>query len=111
MEQHNNNNTPKRVAALIGIALLVALYLVTLCLAIFGNENTTPWFMACIIATLVVPVLIWVYLWFYKMLKKDVDDAREKAIREQEARDAHDMQNKPDDRDSHDDLNDQEERP
>ena len=79
------NSKQKRVAALIGIALLAALYLVTLGLAIFGNENTTPWFMACIIATIVVPILIWVYLWFYNMLKKDVADAQEKALREQEA--------------------------
>ena len=83
----NTHSKHKRIAAIIGIALLAALYLVTLGLAIFGNENTTPWFMACIIATLIVPILIWVYLWFYKMLKKDVADAQEKAIREQEAED------------------------
>ena len=81
------NNKHKRVAAIIGIALLAALYLVTLGLAIFGNENTPPWFMACIIATIIVPILIWVYLWFYRMLKKDVADAQEKAMREQEAAD------------------------
>ena len=84
------NSKHKRVAALIGIALLAALYLVTLGLAIFGNENTTPWFMACIIATIIVPILIWVYLWFYRMLKKDVADAQEKALREQQ--DADDQQ-------------------
>ena len=73
-----NHSKPKRIAAIIGIALLVALYLITLCLAIFGNENTHSWFMACICATIVVPILIWVYLWLYKMLKKDVEEATEK---------------------------------
>lgn len=83
--RNSTNSKQKRVAALIGIGLLAALYLVTLGLAIFGNENTTPWFMACIAATIIVPILIWVYLWFYRMLKKDVADAQEKALREQEA--------------------------
>ena len=78
-----NHSKPKRVAAIAGIVLLAALYLVTLCLAIFGNENTHSWFMACICATIIVPIMIWVYLWLYKMLKKDVADATEKALTEQ----------------------------
>ena len=87
MNNMNSSNRPKRVAAIIGIVLLAALYLVTLCLAIFGNEHTTSWFMASICATIIVPILIWVYLWLYRMLKKDVADAQEKALLQQEASD------------------------
>lgn len=79
-----NQSKPKRIAAITGIVLLAALYLVTLCLAIFGNEHTNTWFMACIAATIIVPILIYVYLWLYKMLKKDVADAAEKAMAEQQ---------------------------
>lgn len=82
-----NHSKPKRIAAIIGIVLLGALYLVTLCLAIFGNEHTNSWFMACICATVVVPILIWVYQWLYNLLKKDVADAREKALTEQNDKD------------------------
>lgn len=73
----------KRVAALIGVIILAALYIITLLLAIFGNENTNSWFMACICATVIVPVMIWVYSWLYKMLKKDVADS----VKEQEQED------------------------
>ena len=74
-----NNNKSKRVLAVIGIVLLLCLYIVTLILAIIGNENTTPWFMGCICATVIVPVLIWVYNWLYNRLRQDVYDAAEKA--------------------------------
>ena len=76
-------NRSKRILALIGIILLGCLYIVTLVLAIFGNEDTTPWFMACIIATIIVPILIWVYTWLYNRLRQDVNEAREKAENEQ----------------------------
>ena len=65
----------RRVLAIIGIVILLGLYITTLLLAIFGNEHTTSWFMACICATVVVPILMWVYSWLYKMLKKDVADS------------------------------------
>ena len=69
----------KRILAICGIIFLVGLYLVTLLLAIFGNENTTSWFMACIIATIIVPIMLWVYTWLYNRLKSDVADASDKA--------------------------------
>ena len=79
------NSKSKRVLALIGIILLLCLYIVTLVLAIIGNENTTPWFMACICATIIVPVLIWAYNWLYGRLKQDVYDAAEKAEKARES--------------------------
>ena len=90
-----NHSKSKRIAAIIGIVLLAALYLVTLCLAVFGNENTRAWFMACIIATIIVPILIWVYLWLYNMLKKDVAEAAEKAMLKQNAEDESGSNNDP----------------
>ena len=68
----------RRIMAIIGIIILVGLYVTTLLLAVFGNENTTPWFMASIAATLVLPILLWVYGWIYKRLKTDMDDVRNK---------------------------------
>ena len=78
------NDRSKRILAIIGIILLVCLYIVTLVLAVIGNENTTPWFMACICATIIVPILIWVYTWLYNRLRQDVSDAYEKAEKERE---------------------------
>ena len=72
------NKKIKQLLAIIGIVILVGLYITTLLLAVFGNENTNSWFMASICATIIVPILMWVYSWLYNLLKKDVDDARRK---------------------------------
>ena len=69
----------KRILAIAGIIILAGLYITTLLLAIFGNENTKPWFMASICATVIVPVILWVYTWLYNRLKSDVSEARNNA--------------------------------
>lgn len=48
----------KRIFAIIGIILLAALYITTLILAIFSNENTISLFYASIIATVAVPIIL-----------------------------------------------------
>ena len=58
----------KRILALIGVILLVLLYLSTLVFALLGKEFLN-WLMAAIIATIVVPVLIWAYGFVYRLLK------------------------------------------
>lgn len=60
----------KRILAIIGVILLVGLYLSTLILAIFGNANTMNLFIASIVATVIIPVLIWAYSMVYRLLKK-----------------------------------------
>lgn len=77
----------KRIAAIIGIALLAGMYIATLILAIMNNDLTKRFFTASIICTVVIPVLIWVYQWIYKLVKKDAADARTKNyIREDDDR-------------------------
>ena len=74
----------KRIAALIGIVLLVGMYVVTLILAIMNNDLTKRFFTASIICTVVIPVLVWVYQWIYKRVQKDAADARTKNYIEEE---------------------------
>lgn len=68
----NTNNkkkiTSKQIVALLGVAALVLLYVVTLFVAIFDTSSSGTWFFLCMIATLVVPLLIWIYTWMYGML-------------------------------------------
>lgn len=68
----------KRIVALIGIVILAGMYIVTLVLAILNNDLTSRFFTASIICTVVVPVLIWVYQWLYKLVRKDAQEARTK---------------------------------
>ncbi len=70
----NDNKTPKKkktskqIVALCGVILLVALYIVTLLVAIFAPQTAGHLFQACLMATVFVPVLIWIYVWMYGKL-------------------------------------------
>lgn len=81
MENQNNNKkiTSKQVVALIGVILLVLLYIVTLFAAIFDNSDSGRWFMSCIVATVAVPLLIWIYTWMYGKLtgRHTIADAKQ----------------------------------
>ncbi|MCD8294597.1 MAG: hypothetical protein LUE27_05075 [Clostridia bacterium] len=59
----------RQIIAIVGVVLLVALYISTLVLAITDNSSTMNMFMASVVATIVVPVMLWIYSSIYKMLK------------------------------------------
>lgn len=65
------NTKVKRIAALLGAALLVALYLLTLIFALLDNPNWFSWFQASIFCTVAVPVFIYAMQLIYKLLKKE----------------------------------------
>lgn len=60
----------KRILAIIGCILLVAMYVVTIVLAVIDDPNTMNAFRASIYCTIIVPVLIWAYSFIYRLLKK-----------------------------------------
>ena len=66
----------KRIAALIAIILLAALYVVTLLVAIFDQSASGNLFKICLICTVVVPVLAWIFIWIYGQMtgKKTIAD-------------------------------------
>lgn len=55
----------KQIAAIIGIVLLVCMYLLSLIFAICSFPGADRLFMASLFATVIVPILIWVYIWIY----------------------------------------------
>lgn len=82
-------NKKQRIAALLGILLLVILYLATLICAIFNFDGSGRLFQACLFATIAVPLLIWIYIFLYGKLtnqhtmasfeSKETYDIKEKA--------------------------------
>lgn len=60
--------TSKQVVALVGVILLVLLYLVTLIVAIVDTSSSGRLFAMCLFATIVFPLLIWIYTWLYGKL-------------------------------------------
>ena len=55
--------TAKRVAAIIGIVLLVGLYVLTLVSALIGTESSGRLFRFSLGMTIAVPIFLWVFIW------------------------------------------------
>ena len=60
----------KRISALLGIILLAGLYLTSLVLALTSNAHTFEFFVASIAATVIIPILLWIYTAMYKYITK-----------------------------------------
>ncbi len=54
--------TPKRILALCGVALLVLLYLATLILALLGYGFSSDLFGIAVIATILVPIVLFILI-------------------------------------------------
>ena len=59
----------KRVLALIGVALLLAMYVATFVFAMMNSPAADGLFKAAIVCTLTIPVLLYGYQLIYKYLK------------------------------------------
>ena len=73
MSKDNKNTskkkiTGKQIAAILCVVLLAGLYVVTLLAAIFGKPGTRSLFGLCLMATFVIPLITWVYIWMYGKL-------------------------------------------
>ena len=55
--------TAKRVAAIIGIVLLVALYVITFVSAFLGSEGAGRLFRFSLGMTIAVPIFLWIFIW------------------------------------------------
>lgn len=58
----------KRTAAIIGIILLLSVYLITFVLAFLDFPGSDRLFRIGIGATILVPILVWFYIWIYGKL-------------------------------------------
>lgn len=79
MNENSNNKkkiTSKQVVAMGGVILLALLYIVTLVVAFVDQSATGSLFQVCLVATIAIPLLIWVYIWMYGKLtnKKTMAD-------------------------------------
>ncbi len=59
----------KQIAAWICIILLVLLYIVTFIAAIMDSSESGVLFRTCLMATIVLPILLWIYIWIYGKMK------------------------------------------
>lgn len=59
----------RRVAALVSIILLVAMYVVTLFVAIFDSSSAGRMFRLCLGLTVAIPVFLWIFIWCIGVLE------------------------------------------
>lgn len=57
--------TPKQIAALICVFLLIAMYAATLIVACLDLGDAGRLFAGCLLATIALPILLWIYIWLY----------------------------------------------
>ena len=55
--------TAKRIAAVAGIVLLVAMYVVTLISALIGTPGAAKLFRFSLGMTIAVPIFLWIFIW------------------------------------------------
>lgn len=62
--------TPKQIAALICVILLLCMYLITFIVACLDFPNSERLFAACLLTTVGLPILLWIYIQLYTIIKK-----------------------------------------
>ena len=70
----NKKRTPKQIAALICVVILVCMYIVTLIVACLDFLGSGKLFAACLLATIGLPILLWIYMWLYSRIKENSKD-------------------------------------
>lgn len=66
--ENKNKWTPKRICAILCIIFLVMIYLGTLIAAIVMPESGSRLFAICLFATVVVPIVAYIYIWIYSKI-------------------------------------------
>lgn len=61
----------KRIAAWIGIGLIAVMYLLTAVAAVTARPETKGLFMASVVITILVPILMWMFIKMYEVAHKN----------------------------------------
>ena len=72
-EKKDKKISPKQVAAMVCIVLLVGMYVATLIVALLDFPGSDRLFQACLVATIGLPILLWIYIWLYQKVKEKKD--------------------------------------
>ena len=64
----------RRILALLTVILILLLYLAVFVLSLFHNEQSGELLMIALVATVVIPVLVYIYLWLFRIFRKKEDE-------------------------------------
>lgn len=66
----------KQILAILGIVLILGINVLLIFAAAGASEDNTQIFNAAIVTVILVPVLLWIYLYIYKLIKKNNEDKK-----------------------------------
>lgn len=67
--KNGKKRTPKQIAALLCVIILVSMYLFTLIVACLDFPGADKMFAACLLTTIGLPILLWLFIYFYGLMK------------------------------------------
>lgn len=67
----------KRILAMLTVIIIALLYLSTLILSFFQSEQAGELLMISIVATVVLPVLLYIYLWLFRLFGGKDNDKKD----------------------------------
>ena len=73
----------KQILAILGIVLILGVNILLVITAFGATEDNTNIFNAAIVTVVLVPVLLWVYLYIFKLIKKNNEDKKEEKQEEE----------------------------
>ena len=68
----------KQILAILGIVLILGINILLVVSAFGATEDNTNIFNAAIVTVILVPVLLWIYLYVFKLIKKNTEDKQAK---------------------------------
>ncbi len=68
--KEKRKRTPKQIAALVCVILLLCMYIITFIVACLDFPDSERLFAACLLTTIGLPILLWIYIQLYTIIKK-----------------------------------------
>lgn len=75
-ETRNKKITLKQIAAFVCVVLLVGMYAGAFVVACLDLGDSGRLFAGCLVATIGLPILLWLLIWSFDLMKKRQSDSR-----------------------------------
>ena len=75
-ENLKRKTTPRQIAALVCVVLLVGMYIGAFVVACLDLGDSGRLFAGCLVATIGMPILLWLLIWSFGLMRKRRDDNR-----------------------------------
>lgn len=76
-EKQRKKIAPKQIVSLVCAVLLVGMYIGAFVVACLDLGDSGRLFAGCLVATIGMPILLWLLLWSFDLMKKRQADSRQ----------------------------------